>query len=207
MPLDSGAATLAPVNARGITAALRVVSLNVGDVRLTKEALDAAVQVVAVDQVGVDRQVVGVEGAQRYLPHAHRIGDFVDTVVCGIGTFTHKDGVARTGLLHAVLGTLRLEQGRPQEALAAFEQEGIEALRLSGVALAQHRLGRHAESDATLQQLIDRCADVGVLQIAEAFAYLGDADRAFEWLERAHQQRDSGFAADAVLATAAQSAW
>ncbi|HEU0199232.1 MAG TPA: hypothetical protein VFR86_02245, partial [Burkholderiaceae bacterium] len=98
----------------------------------------------------------------------------------------------RAGLLPAVLGTLRLEQGRPEEALAAFQQEGIEALRLSGIALAQHALGRHAESQATLQQLIDRCADNGALQIAEAFAYLGDADRAFEWLERAYAQRDSG---------------
>ena len=98
----------------------------------------------------------------------------------------------RAGLLHAVLGTLRLEQGRPEGALTAFQQEGIEALRLSGVALAQHGLGRHAESEATLQQLIERCADNGALQIAEAFAYLGDADRAFEWLERAYQQRDTG---------------
>jgi tetratricopeptide (TPR) repeat protein len=98
----------------------------------------------------------------------------------------------RAGLLHAVLGTVRLEQGRPAEAMAAFEQEGIEALRLEGIALAQHALGRVAESQATLRQLIERCADNGALQIAEAFAYLGDADRAFEWLERAYEQRDSG---------------
>ena len=54
------------------------------------------------------------------------------------------------------------------------------------------RIGRHAESEATLQKLIEKCADNGALQIAEAFAYLGDADRAFEWLERAYQQRDTG---------------
>ncbi len=58
--------------------------------------------------------------------------------------------------------------------------------------MAQHGLGRRAESEATLQQLTERCADNGALQIAEAFACLGDADRAFEWLERAYQQRDSG---------------
>ena len=91
-----------------------------------------------------------------------------------------------------MLGTLRLEQGRLDEALTAFQQEGIEALRLSGIAMAQHALGRRAESEATLKQLIERCADDGALQIAEAFAYLNDADRAFEWLERAYQQRDSG---------------
>jgi hypothetical protein len=78
------------------------------------------------------------------------------------------------------------------EALAAFQQEGIEALRLSGTAMAQHALGRRAECEATLKQAIERCAGEGALQIAEAFAYCGDADRAFEWLERAYLQRDSG---------------
>ena len=98
----------------------------------------------------------------------------------------------RAGLLPTVLGTLRLEQQRPQEALDAFQQEEIEALRLAGVAMGQFALGRVAESDATLEQLIERCADHGALQIAEALAYRGDVDRAFEWLERAYQQRDSG---------------
>ena len=98
----------------------------------------------------------------------------------------------RAGLLPSILGPLRLEQGRLEEALAAFQQAGIEALRLSGTAIAEHGLGRHADSEATLKQLIDRCASDGALQIAEAFAYCGDADRAFEWLERAYQQRDSG---------------
>ena len=98
----------------------------------------------------------------------------------------------RAGLLPAVLGTLRLEQGRLDEALAAFQQEGIEALRLSGIAMAQHARGQRTESEATLKQVIEQCADNGALQIAEAFAYCGDADRAFEWLERAYLQHDSG---------------
>jgi hypothetical protein len=29
-------------------------------------------------------------------------------------------------------------------------------------------------------------------QIAEAYAYRGEADRAFEWLEKAYRQRDGG---------------
>jgi len=49
-----------------------------------------------------------------------------------------------------------------------------------------------AVSEATMRQLIDRCTENGALQIAEAFAYLGDADQAFEWLDRAYQQGDSG---------------
>jgi TolB-like protein/DNA-binding XRE family transcriptional regulator/Tfp pilus assembly protein PilF len=100
----------------------------------------------------------------------------------------------RAALLRAVLGTLRLEQGRPDEALAAFQQEDAEPLRLAGIATAQHALGRRPESEATLQDLIDRCAEGGALQIAEVFAYRGDADLAFEWLERARLQRDAGLA-------------
>ena len=31
-------------------------------------------------------------------------------------------------------------------------------------------------------------------QLAEVYAYRGEKDRAFEWLERAHRQRDPGLA-------------
>lgn len=100
----------------------------------------------------------------------------------------------RAALLQAVLGTLRLEQGRPAEALPAFEQESLEALRLSGIAMSRDALGQRAQRDAAIEELIERCANDGALQIAEAFAFMGDADRAFEWLERAYAQRDSGLA-------------
>ena len=33
---------------------------------------------------------------------------------------------------------------------------------------------------------------MAALQIAEAFAYRGDRDQAFAWLERAYAQRDAG---------------
>ncbi len=35
-------------------------------------------------------------------------------------------------------------------------------------------------------------ADTAAYQIAEVYAYRGDKDRAFEWLERARRQRDGG---------------
>ncbi len=98
----------------------------------------------------------------------------------------------RGALLHWVLGTLRLEQGRPEEALAAFQREELEHLRLLGLTLVQHTWGRRAESEAALQELIEKGAEDSAFQIAEAFAYRGDADHAFEWLERAYAQRDPG---------------
>jgi TolB-like protein/Tfp pilus assembly protein PilF/DNA-binding XRE family transcriptional regulator len=99
-----------------------------------------------------------------------------------------------SGLLHTVLGTLRLEQQQPDDALAAFERETVPALRLLGRVMALHELGRHAERDAALSELIAVGADDGALQVAEAYAWLGDADNAFDWLERAWRQRDSGLA-------------
>jgi adenylate cyclase len=63
---------------------------------------------------------------------------------------------------------------------------------LQSLALAYHALGRKQESDRALAELIAKYqADWG-LQIAEVYAFRGDADRAFEWLERAYVQRDSG---------------
>src|SRR3990172_7014460 len=36
--------------------------------------------------------------------------------------------------------------------------------------------------------------DLSAFQIAEIYAYQGETDKAFEWLERAYKQRDGGLA-------------
>jgi hypothetical protein len=43
-----------------------------------------------------------------------------------------------------------------------------------------------------LARLVEGSADTAAYQIAEVHAYRGEKDRAFEWLERARQQRDPG---------------
>ena len=67
----------------------------------------------------------------------------------------------------------------------------IPKFRLLGLTLAHHARGREAQSDAALQELIDRESVVGPCQIAWAYAYRGDVDRAFEWLERGRERRDT----------------
>ena len=42
--------------------------------------------------------------------------------------------------------------------------------------------------------MIERYSKEGPFQIAEVYAYRGDADRAFEWLETACRVRDPGVA-------------
>ena len=60
--------------------------------------------------------------------------------------------------------------------------------------MALHTLGRTAEADAAVNQLIaDHGAPAGY-QVAEACAWRGEVDRAFGWLERAYEARDPGLA-------------
>jgi TolB-like protein/Tfp pilus assembly protein PilF len=82
--------------------------------------------------------------------------------------------------------------GQPARALSAFEKSGEELFRLQGVAMAQHDLGRAAESQRALDALTRKYAHSSAFQIAQAHAWNGDDNRAFEWLERGRLQRDGG---------------
>jgi len=95
---------------------------------------------------------------------------------------------------HTFLGQVYLAQAHPQEALAEMELEPEPFWRLYGQALAYHALGRKKESDAALAELIAKYRAEAAYQVAEVYAFRGEADRAFEWLERAYAQRDGGLA-------------
>jgi Flp pilus assembly protein TadD len=93
---------------------------------------------------------------------------------------------------HAILGRIRLYQGRHAEALAEFEQDRVDWERKTGVALALFALGRRAEADAALQAMIDQDGEMAAIQIAEIHAFRNETDAAFHWLERAFVQHDHG---------------
>jgi TolB-like protein/DNA-binding winged helix-turn-helix (wHTH) protein/Tfp pilus assembly protein PilF len=96
-------------------------------------------------------------------------------------------------LVEISIGWVYLEQSRPQEALAAMEQEKGPEYRLPGFAMAYHALLRGRESDAALAETIKNYGDTGAFQIAEVYAFRGEIDSAFYWLERAYAQRDGAF--------------
>jgi len=81
-------------------------------------------------------------------------------------------------------------QGRYAEALAGFEKEPHDGFRLLGLATAYHPLGRKAEMSAALEQLGE--LPMHAYLNAQANAYCGNVDIAFEWLERAYTQRNAG---------------
>ena len=93
---------------------------------------------------------------------------------------------------HMVLSQIYVMQGRPQDALPEIELERYPFIRASLYALAYYTLGRKKESDAALSELIAKYHAGGAYQIAEVYAFRNQSDEAFEWLERAYAQRDSG---------------
>jgi TolB-like protein/tetratricopeptide (TPR) repeat protein len=93
---------------------------------------------------------------------------------------------------HAGLGLSYLLEGKFEEAVAATEGEAGEWARLVIVACARWGQKKIPEADAALAQLIDGFAETAAYQIAEVYAYRGEKDKAFEWLERARRQRDPG---------------
>ena len=106
----------------------------------------------------------------------------------------------RGGLTHAWMGTVRLLQGRLDEAQEMFQQESHDTFRLLGLTMVYHARGQRVESEAAMQELIEKNAAGGAFQIAEAYAYRGETDLAFEWLERAYMQRDPGIGMTKVSA-------
>jgi TolB-like protein/DNA-binding winged helix-turn-helix (wHTH) protein/Flp pilus assembly protein TadD len=94
--------------------------------------------------------------------------------------------------LHTVLMQVYLARLRPQDALTEAKRETVPGMRLQALALAYHALGRTQESDRALSELITKYAGIAAFQIAEVYAFRGEAEQAFEWLERAYSERDPG---------------
>jgi TolB-like protein/cytochrome c-type biogenesis protein CcmH/NrfG len=96
--------------------------------------------------------------------------------------------------LHSLLAIVLDAQGRHAEAEAEAAREPVEWARLFAQAVVHFAGGRPEDSKRALEELIRIGADTAAYQIAVAHGARGEADAAFEWLERAYTQRDSGLA-------------
>ena len=94
--------------------------------------------------------------------------------------------------LHLNLGLALLANGETEAAMEEIARESFEACRLIGEAMAYHDRGQAAQSDAALQQIIDKYGDDWAYNIAAVLAYRAEADRAYEWLDKAAENNDSG---------------
>ena len=89
-----------------------------------------------------------------------------------------------------VLGFILLARGEREGALKAVMAESVDGGRDEGLAIVYHALGRRADSDAALARYIHDFSEVSPEGAAEAYAYRGERDKAFEWLQKAYAARD-----------------
>ena len=92
------------------------------------------------------------------------------------------------------IGVALLLKGEPESALVSIQQEEFKAWRLIGLAMAHHALGQAAASDSAVAELIQQYEHDAAYNIAYVFAYRGETDRAFEWLDKAVSYNDPGLA-------------
>jgi tetratricopeptide (TPR) repeat protein len=90
------------------------------------------------------------------------------------------------------LAQIHLMQGRPQDALREVDRAQWAALRIRMHAMAYHALGREKESDAALRELIEKLHSSAAFSIATVYAFRNQRDEAFQWLDRAYAQHDTG---------------
>ncbi len=87
-----------------------------------------------------------------------------------------------------LLSEAALLAGDPALALIEAQKESSEAHRLTGLAIANHALGNKDASDHALQLLVKEFSDDWISNIAQVYAFRGDNDAAFEWLDKLVQQ-------------------
>ena len=95
------------------------------------------------------------------------------------------------GGVNSSVGYALLHLGRFTEAQQSMQKEPEEDGRLAGLAMVHWAMGRRPESDAALKSLVQKFASSRAYAIAQVYAYRGQSDRAFEWLDRAVRQHDA----------------
>jgi len=97
----------------------------------------------------------------------------------------------RIGAYH-MLGLALLHNGDAAAALDAFDLEGDEEYRVKGRTLALYELGHKDEFNAAFTELRDNWGEHWPSEIAQVYGWIGDADAAFEWLQKAVDANETG---------------
>ena len=94
---------------------------------------------------------------------------------------------------HYWIGVALLFKGEAEAALELIAmKEDDEEYRVKGMAVALHALGRQEEYEAKLAVLIEQWGNDWPSEVAHVYAYTGDADAAFQWLDKAIEQNEDG---------------
>ena len=120
------------------------------------------------------------------------------TVLTILGRFDEAERVARralelqpnSSLNHYLIARIQILRGNPDEALREAQAESGEIYRNLGIALAQTARGDRAAADAALATMIERHGADNPFRVALIYAGRREAEKVFEWLDRAFEARD-----------------
>jgi TolB-like protein/Flp pilus assembly protein TadD len=85
-----------------------------------------------------------------------------------------------------------IQRGDGEAALREAQLEPNERYRHFELALAHYARGDRGAADAALAELIDADRNVMAYQVAEVYAWRGETDKAFEWLQISLDNHDTG---------------
>jgi TolB-like protein len=91
---------------------------------------------------------------------------------------------------HFNLGLALMLQGRLKEAIVEYGKEKVADGQLEGLSMAYFATGHKVESDAKLAEAIRVNRSDWPSEIARVYAFRGERNAAFEWLDRAYDARD-----------------
>jgi tetratricopeptide (TPR) repeat protein len=100
----------------------------------------------------------------------------------------HPDSVAH----YAMMSHILLAMGKNEEALVEARLEVNDYWRLSTLSFASYAVGDMDNADELLKEYVAGYGDSIPGHIASLYAFRGEKDHAFEWLERAYDKYDSG---------------
>lgn len=93
---------------------------------------------------------------------------------------------------HALIGSVMIALGRYAEAKREFAEEPEAQFHLSGLAIAQFKLGDRASAQQAFSALVSQVGDSALYQQAEVLAQWGRGNDAMKALLRAREVGDSG---------------
>ena len=91
---------------------------------------------------------------------------------------------------HFYMGRNYLLEGKTEMALQEMQQENMDVFRDFGLALTYHAIGRGKEADEAMKNFIGKFQNEWNYLIAELYAFRGEKDKAFSWLENAYNKED-----------------
>jgi TolB-like protein len=90
---------------------------------------------------------------------------------------------------HYCLGLVLLLRGQQDAAMVEVMKEGDEGARLAGSAIVSFAQGAKGDSDAALARMVRDHAN-RAFEISGIYAFRGQSDEAFKWLDLAYTQKD-----------------